>query len=347
VGAWYNVTPSTMDLGEFGIGAVVANPSRPSDLYTGGGGRGGGIWKSTDYGSTWKQINGSVSGGYTIAAAATSPPTLWVSALTGNGGVYKSTNDGASFRLTGTGIEALKADVYSIKVDPYDAKHLITGLHETDGIAESTDGGETWRVVTGPTVSGVRGWPSGGISWYIFFINTGNAATTRRTWFAIAQNGGSAALTTSGGAAWTIPDGIAGLQHPHGCSQLYQTGSRLFIAGLYGKAGTQGVYSADLGAQWDVATTWSHVDDGSWPESIVWGTPKHIYATWGWAYAGASPQAPHFEVARAPGTASWAAAKVPSGMDRGASSVVVVNDGSRNVFVGGMWGIGLWRYIEP
>jgi hypothetical protein len=34
-------------------------------------------------------------------------------------------------------------------------------------------------------------------------------------------------------------------------------------------------------------------------------------------------------------------------MDRGANSVVVVNDGSHNIFVGSMWGIGLWRYIEP
>ena len=36
----------------------------------------------------------------------------------------------------------------------------------------------------------------GGISWYPFFVDTGSAGTTRGNWLAIAQNGGSVALTS-------------------------------------------------------------------------------------------------------------------------------------------------------
>src|SRR6185295_14447055 len=103
--------------------------------------------------------------------------------------------------------------------------HLLSGLHEADGVVESTDGGATWRP------AGRSGFPSGGVSWYPTFLDAGDAEATRRTWFAIAQNGGSPVITRDGGASWTIPDGLRGLTHPHGNSQIYQRGSLLFVAG--------------------------------------------------------------------------------------------------------------------
>ena len=51
-------------------------------------------------------------------------------------------------------------------------------------VVESTDGGATWKFVSG------SGWPGGGKSWFPFFLDTGNGATTKQTWFAIAQDGG-------------------------------------------------------------------------------------------------------------------------------------------------------------
>jgi hypothetical protein len=346
-GVWVNVTPLNMSASvlapasnAFGPGAIAGDPVRPSDMYVACGGDG--VWKSTDYGNTWTQINSTI--GYSpigtpIAVAGTAPAaTIWISSGAGDGHVYKSTNGGSSFSVVGGG---LPADLYSIQVDPNDTTHLISGLHEADGVVESTDSGDTWHLVGG------TGWPTGGISWYPVFINTGNATTTRNTWFAIAQDSAAPVMTSNGGGSWSIPTGLAlspdagalyGLQHPHGSSNFYQTGSSLFVAGIYGPG--QGVYrSADLGA------TWSRVDSGNLTEAIVWGTPNNVYAMWGWACSNCNLGA-NFEMAAQPGTA-WSNVAVPSTLVIGPNSIVVTSDGSHYIFVGAMWAQGIWRYIEP
>jgi hypothetical protein len=332
-GVWINVTPSDMPAAVlrptanvFGPGSIVGDPARPSDLYVGGSSAG--LWKSTDYGFTWSLINDTlpdVPRGTVIAVAGTTPATIWAA---GYNTIYKSTDGGTTFTQT-----SLSVSLYSLKVDPYDGTHLVSGLHEADGMVESIDGGATWQMLGG------TGFPTGGISWYPYFIDTGSADTTRRTWFAIAQDGASAIVTSDGGGSWTIPSGLAGLQHPHGNSQLYQNGSTLFVAGLDGPEG-QGVYrSTDLGA------TFARVDSGQTPEALVWGTPKNVYAMYAWACSGCD-LGTQFEIAAQPGS-SWATAAVPAELVIGPNSVVVTNDGSNSVFVGLMWDQGLWRYVEP
>lgn len=344
-GAWVNVTPADMNpdvlaptTNAFGPGAIARDPAQPSDLYIGAGNDG--MWKSTDYGSTWMRTNSTIAGspiGTPIAVAGTTPATIWVNSGKGNGSVYKSTDGGATFNLIGGG---QTADLYSIVVDPYDATHLVSGLHEADGLVESTDGGNTWHLVGG------TGWPSGGISWYPFFVDTGAAATTRATWFAIAQDGAAPVMTTDEGVTFAIPNGLAspndagvnGLQHPHGCTRLDQRGSTLFVGGLYGPG--QGVYrSTDLGKDW------SRVDTGQAPEAIVWSTSKSVYAMWGWACSDCN-LGTNYETAAQPGL-SWSAGTVPAALIIGPNSLVVTSDGSHDIFVGVMWAEGIWRYVEP
>ena len=310
----------------FGPGSIVGDPARPSDLYVGGSAAG--LWKSSDYGFTWTQINDTlpdVPRGAVIAVAGTAPPTIWAA---GYNVIYKSVDGGSTFTET-----AIDVSLYSLKVDPNDPNHLVSGLHEADGIVESIDGGASWQTVGG------TGFPTGGISWYPYFIDTGSAATTRKTWFAIAQNGASAVITSDGGASWTIPNGLSGLQHPHGNSQIYQSGSTIFVAGLSGPDG-QGVYrSSDLGA------SFTRVDSGQTPEAVVWGTSKNVYAMYAWACSGCD-LGTQFEIAPQPGT-DWTAASVPSELVIGPNSVVVTSDGIHSVFVALMWDQGLWRYVEP
>src|SRR4029077_12179792 len=152
--------------------------------------------------------------------------TIWAA---GYNTIYKSIDGGTTFTQT-----TLDVSLYSLKVDPNDPTHLISGLHEADGIVESIDAGASWQIVGGTD------FPSGGVSWYPYFVDTGNAAATRRTWFAIAQNGASPVVTGDAGVHWTIPNGLSGLQHPHGNSQIFQNASTLFVAGINGPG--QGVY---------------------------------------------------------------------------------------------------------
>jgi photosystem II stability/assembly factor-like uncharacterized protein len=309
----------------YGPGAIVRDPARPSDLYVGGSASG--LWKSTDYGNTWKALSKDVPNaprGVTIAVAGTTPATVWGA---GYNVIFKSTDGGATFTS-----KNLDVSLYSLKVDPNDPRHLISGLHEADGVYESTDGGDSWLPRNG------TGFPSGGVSWYPDFIDTGNPATTRTTWFAIAQNGASAIMTSDGGATWHVPTGLSGLNHPHGNSQMYQNGTTLFVGGVGGPG--QGVYrSTDLGA------TWSRADSGKTPEAIVWGTPKNVYAMYAWACSNCD-LGTNFEIAPQPG-ATWTTTSVPSALNLGPNSVAVTTDGSHYIFTAVMWSLGIWRYVEP
>jgi photosystem II stability/assembly factor-like uncharacterized protein len=328
------VTPSGLDPSDlspaanaFGPGSVVADPARPSDLYVGGSASG--LWKSTDYGATWNKIAGTTDvpnapRGVVIAVAGTTPATIWAA---GYNEIHKSTDGGLTFTKT-----PLSVSLYSLGVDPNDPTHLISGLHEADGVYESTDGGATWHSASG------SGFPSGGISWYPFFVDTGSAMTTRTTWFAIAQDGASAIMTSDGGAHWKIPSGLDGLNHPHGNARLFQSGSTLFVAGIGGPG--QGVYrSTDLG------TSWSRVDSGSKPEGLVWGSSKNVYAMYAWACSDCN-LGTNYELSPLPG-ATWTDGTVPAELDLGPNSVAVTNDGAHAIFVAVMWSLGIWRYVEP
>ena len=344
-GVWEDVTSKDMDpalfMGSsgFGVGNIVTDPARPTDLYVGGYGS---IWKSTDYGLTWSKLDSnpnppSLALGHVLAVAGTTPDaTLWMASVNGPQHVYRSTDGGATFELTGTIPEQPDAaSLYSIVVDPYDPNHLISGLHEQDKMLESTDGGATWKFVSG------SGWPSGGKSWFPFFLDTGDAATTKSTWLAIAQDGGSAIKTTDGGKTWTIPKGITNLKHPHGTAGLFQNGKTVFIAGVGADNTGDGVYRST-----NLADDFTRVTQGS--GGIVWGSSKNVYVMWGWACAscGLNEGGPQYQTAPYPGD-TWSKPKLPDGLVWGPNSVATTSDGTHTIYVGSMWATGLWRYVEP
>lgn len=318
-GQWIDVTPATMAVPEFGPGPVVVDPLRPSDLYVGGGGDG--LWRSTDYGNTWTKINadiGYVPMGLVLAVAPSTPATVLIAT---GGALLRSTDGGVTFtRLPND----LPAELYSLALDPDDPRHLLSGLHEADGVVESTDGGATWRAVTG------AGFPTGGKSWYPFFLDGGG-------WLAIAQDGGSVTVTRDGGAHWTVPTGIDGLEHAHGNAQIVTDGDTVFVPGVGGPG--QGVYRSD-----DDGASFTRVLDGAY--SVAWATPDHVYAMWGWACADCDLGA-GFHVATRPAATDWTAPTLPPALVIGANHVAVTSDGTHRVFVGTAWSTGLWRYVEP
>lgn len=324
-GVWTNVTPAGMEDEDFGAGSIAGDPLRPSDMYVGGSASG--FWKSTDYGKTWRKINDlspDVTRGSVIAVAPTTPATIYVA---GFGEIYKSTDAGLHFDTLSTG----GFDPYSLVIDPYDPTHLLSGLHEAAGVIESTNGGVSWHKVGSGSVGG-------GVSVYPFFIDMGNAAATRTTWIAIAQNGSSPGRTTNSGGTWATPAGLAGLEHPHGNAGIFQQGPNLWVGGAYDFRGTI-MRSTDYGA------TFAKVTTNEKPEAVVWGSAKNVYAMYAWACSRCDVE-PNFAHAPLPGGTAWTYEDTPE-LKIGPNSMAVAHDGNHSVFVGLMWAEGLWRYVEP
>jgi hypothetical protein len=341
-GTWINVTPSGVDpvsCTNAGTRAVQVDPAHPSDLYTEFDCHG--IWKSTDYGATWNgPINtgtnaaavGDCEGGITISPTSTaSVPTIYLSCIRRNGlGFWKSVDGGVNWAPHVVAPGGARQDYNPPVVDPYDQNHLLMAAHEFNSTVESFDGGLTWTSV--PLDGGMV--PSG-VSGFIFFVNTGNATTTRGTWLWIGDY--TAGLvgtwrTENGGGSWVRVDKN---EHPGGSAQIYQPDNAgvIYIAGVGSDLGKGALRSVDYGK------TWTHVGAIN-DETVVFGSSRYVYAMYGFA-----PD-PKFTVAAQPGTGTWVAPGTPAGL-MGTAQVAVVSDGTRTILVGAMWNSGMWRYVEP
>jgi hypothetical protein len=348
---WTNVTPQGVDLtntlgcGNYGTQTMQGDPMHPADFYTLFMCQG--VWKSTDYGQTWKgpintgaqgAVAGDCAGGITIAPGSTAAtPTVFEACIRGaGGGFWRSTNGGVDWTRYDVGPGGARQDFYPPVVDPYDVNHLLMAGHEMNVLVESADGGQTWTSVTTDSGMDQNGGTAG-----IFFIDTGSAATTKKTflWLAQADTTHGTWRTSDAGATWTKVDGNT---HSHGNAQIYQpdTGGVVYMAGVYSAFGWGVLRSTDYGQ------TWAHVGQTG-GENVVFGTPKYVYAMSSGATGLGSVNDPSFELAPQPGTGTWTKPGTPSDMTQGAAQTVVTNDGAHNVIVTANWGAGLWRYVEP
>jgi photosystem II stability/assembly factor-like uncharacterized protein len=132
-------------------------PGQPNVFYIGV--NNGGVWRTTDYGRTWKPIfdeqpTGSIGA---LAVAPSDPNTIYVGSgeglqrpdLSTGDGVYKSTDGGKTWRHMGL---RDGQQIGAIIVDPRAANRLFVavlghpyGANEERGVYRSTDGGEHWQ----------------------------------------------------------------------------------------------------------------------------------------------------------------------------------------------------------
>jgi hypothetical protein len=348
------VTPAGIDLNgasfnndNYGVNDVVVDPARPSDLYAFVNHQG--VFKSTDYGVTFTGPINTGTGGAMVTAGKpwtaaidpnpnrdpATPPTLWTAAGNAAVGVLKSVDGAVSWTAHPTGNATAAAasgnsyfgeDAYALDVDPYDSQHLLSGFHGYPGLSESTNGGLTWTTIAVPAGLGTSVYP--------FFIDTGNAATTRGNWFTVAQQNGAndgAWHTSNGGAQWAK---VGAFEHFHGNSQVASLGNGVAYVGAAG-----GVFqTVNAGAAWtQVSTT---------DANGVVATPTRLYATFGWATNGAWD--PHFQSAAVGAPSAWSGTPTPAAMTNGwKRAAVTVDPGGHRVIVAGCWNAGLWRYVEP
>jgi hypothetical protein len=353
-GVWENVTPSNVDLsgsgngfpgcGNYGTITVGADPARPSELYVEFNCQG--IWKSTNFGQTWSgpintgagAANAIGAGGIAVARGPSGqPPILYYGGIRGTGiGFSRSTDGGVSWtKFNITHAAGSRQDFYPPVVDPYDSNHVVMAGHEFNGLVQSFDGGQTWSNI--PMAGGMN--QNGGTA-AIFFINTGDAATTRNTLLYMGQHTGGTVgtwRTSNGGTSWAKVDNN---EHPHGNGQIYQpdTDGVVYMAGAYGSNGWGISRSANYGQ------TWTHAGSTS-QEATMFGTPNRVYSGFSWACGGCNID-PTFQSAPQPGLTGWQAMPWPSGMTMGPALTATVFDGTRYVILSSNWLAGLWRYEE-
>src|SRR5271169_6954599 len=121
----------------------------------------GGVWKTDDFGRTWKPIfddqpTGSIGA---VAMAPSDPNTIYVGSgeglqrpdLSVGDGMYKSTDGGKTWRHLGL---PDAQQIPAILVDPRNPNRVFVavlghpyGPNPERGVFRSTDGGQTWQKV--------------------------------------------------------------------------------------------------------------------------------------------------------------------------------------------------------
>jgi photosystem II stability/assembly factor-like uncharacterized protein len=149
-------------IGPFRAGRTVGAtgvPGQPNVFYNGV--NNGGVWKTTDYGHTWRPIfddqpTGSIGD---LAVAPSDPNTIYVGSgeglqrpdLSTGDGIYKSSDGGKTWRNVGL---RDAQQISSVIIDPKDPNRVFVaalghpyGPNEERGVYRTVDGGATWQRV--------------------------------------------------------------------------------------------------------------------------------------------------------------------------------------------------------
>ncbi|MEQ1631993.1 MAG: glycosyl hydrolase [Planctomycetota bacterium] len=141
------------------VAAVTGVPGARDTYYMGS--VGGGVWKTTDAGVTWKNVSDGFFGG-SIGAVAVADSNhdivyagggekTWRGNVSSGDGMWKSTDAGTSWTFVGL---SDSRHISRIRIDPKNDQRVfaavmghVSGPNEARGVYRSLDGGSTWERV--------------------------------------------------------------------------------------------------------------------------------------------------------------------------------------------------------
>ena len=223
---WRNVGPSNF-MGR--LADVQGIPSPSKTIYVSAAA--GGVWKSTNNGTTWRPIfdDKDVASGGMLAIAPTDTNIVWLgtgepnvrNSIEPGAGVYKSTNGGATWTFMG-----LKdtQHIGRIQIDPKNANIVYVAASGPAwkaggdrGLYKTTDGGTTWKLIKAGanTKTGAIDVQIDPNNSNILFVSMWERY---RTPFSLISGGPGSGLfkSTDGGTTWTeikgngYPAGVKG-----------------------------------------------------------------------------------------------------------------------------------------
>jgi len=256
-GVWTNISPAGIDFHAGGDSpiftqGITLDPNNPDILYLSVcsyDSSKGGLYKTTDRGSTWTKIG---KGKYFQNTTLMDEPIrvrvnpqnslhLYVAdGVRGNTeGFWVSTDGGMNF-VQPTGFYNWQLtigviDVYDVAADPANFNHLLLSFHNPwrttgAGVAESPDGGQTW----------ITHYPPPGSNWYagmsIAFL--GNSTT----WL-LGSQGQGYWRTADAGNTWKQ---VSTTNIQHGGGNIYRTKAGV----LFASGSPTNLKSTDNGITW-------------------------------------------------------------------------------------------------
>ena len=216
---WHSVTDKVKDMSP-SIGAIAVAPSDPNVIYAGTGEAcirgdiiaGNGVYKSIDAGKTWtfSGLRDTLSIGRIIINPR-NPDIVFVAALghpfgpNAERGIFRTTDGGKTW--TKVLFQDENTGGIDLSFDPNNANTIFAGLWQArrspwgmdsggpgSGLYRSTDGGATWKRLTG------HGLPEGTLG----RIGVAVAYSGNRVWALIEADKGGLFRSDDGGDHWTL-----------------------------------------------------------------------------------------------------------------------------------------------
>jgi photosystem II stability/assembly factor-like uncharacterized protein/5-hydroxyisourate hydrolase-like protein (transthyretin family) len=124
------------------VRAVAIDPVTPTTLYAGS--YGGGLFKSSDDGGSWRRLNAGLT--YTDVTSIAINPTTSTKLFAGvyGAGVIKSTDGGSNWSQVNSGLT--NTSIQALAIDPTTTTTLYAGTYG-GGVFKSTDDGASWNQI--------------------------------------------------------------------------------------------------------------------------------------------------------------------------------------------------------